>query len=143
MWILKSLYHQKQNCFWFLVSKQFHNHSVIIHHLRLFRCLNVKVRKIHEKLMFSESQYCFVNYIRNESWDLYNISNSKWQIGLRKHPSLSIEDIVPHFPVFLSCTSPKYSFCASYYIVKKNQPGNLTKCKPMQIVSKVFTAVLS
>ena len=47
--------------FWYLVSKKIHNHSVIIHLVRLLRCETVKIWKIHWKLKYSESQYCFAN----------------------------------------------------------------------------------
>ena len=47
--------------FWYLASKKFHNHSVIIHLVRLLRCETVKIWKIHWKLKYSESQYCFAN----------------------------------------------------------------------------------
>ena len=47
--------------FWYLVSKKIHNHSVIIHLVRLWRCETVKIWKIHWKLKYSESQYCFAN----------------------------------------------------------------------------------
>ena len=33
--------------FWYLVSKKFHNHSVIIHLVRNLRCETVKIWKIH------------------------------------------------------------------------------------------------
>ena len=33
--------------FWYLVSKKIHNHSVIIHLVRLLRCETVKIWKIH------------------------------------------------------------------------------------------------
>ena len=39
--------------FWYLVSKKFHNHSVIIHLVRLLRSETVKIWKIHWKLMYS------------------------------------------------------------------------------------------
>ena len=44
-----------------LVSKKYHKHSVIIHFVRLLRCETVKIWKIHWKLNYSESQYCFAN----------------------------------------------------------------------------------
>ena len=47
--------------FWYIVSKKIHNHSVIIHLVRLLRCETVKIWKIHWKLKYSESQYCFAN----------------------------------------------------------------------------------
>ena len=48
--------------FWYLVSEKFHNHLlVIIHLVRLLRCKTVKIWKIHWKLKYSESQYCFAN----------------------------------------------------------------------------------
>ena len=48
--------------FWYLVSKKFHNHSVIIHLVKLLRCETVKIWKIHWKLKYSESGYCFANF---------------------------------------------------------------------------------
>ena len=39
--------------FWYLVSKKYHNHSVIIHLVRLWRSENVKIWKIHWKLKYS------------------------------------------------------------------------------------------
>ena len=35
--------------FWGLISKQFHNHSVIIHLGRLWRCISAEISKIHWK----------------------------------------------------------------------------------------------
>ena len=54
--------------FWYLVSKKFHNHSVIIHFERLLRCETVKIWKIHWKLKYSWSQYCFANISATEAW---------------------------------------------------------------------------
>ena len=53
--------------FWYLVSKKIHNHSVIIHLVRLLRCETVKIWKIHWKLKYSESQYCFANISATEA----------------------------------------------------------------------------
>ena len=47
--------------FRYLVSKKFHNHSVIIHLWRLWRSKTVEICKIHWKLIISKSQYCFAN----------------------------------------------------------------------------------
>ena len=44
--------------FWDLVSKKFHNHSVIIH---LWRCIIAEISKIHWKSTFKKHQYCFAN----------------------------------------------------------------------------------
>ena len=53
--------------FWYLVSKKIHNHSVIIHLVRLLRCETVKIWKIHGKLKYSESWYCFANISATEA----------------------------------------------------------------------------
>ena len=47
--------------FWYLVSKSFHDLLVIIHIQRLWRCITMKICKIHWKLMIFKSQYCFAN----------------------------------------------------------------------------------
>ena len=47
--------------FWDLVSKKFHNHSVIIHLWRFWRCINAEISKIHWKSMIKKHQYCFAN----------------------------------------------------------------------------------
>ena len=47
--------------FWDLVSKKFHNHSVIIHLWRLRRCIIAEISKIHWKSMIKKHQYCFAN----------------------------------------------------------------------------------
>ena len=47
--------------FWDLVSKIFHNHSVIIHLWRLRRCIIAEISKIHWKSMIKKHQYCFAN----------------------------------------------------------------------------------
>ena len=54
-------FHHYIGTFWYLVSKKFHDHPVIIHLERLLRCKTVKIWKIHWKLKYSESQYCFAN----------------------------------------------------------------------------------
>ena len=63
-------FHHYIGTFWYLVSKKFHNHSVTIHLVRLLRCETVKIWKIHWKLMFSKSQYCFANISTTEAWIL-------------------------------------------------------------------------
>ena len=55
------LFHYYIGTFWYLVSKNFHFHPVIIHLERLLRCETVKICKIHRKLKYSESQDCFGN----------------------------------------------------------------------------------
>ena len=47
--------------FWYLVSKSFHDLLVIIHIQRLWRCITMKICKIHWKLMIFKSQNCFAN----------------------------------------------------------------------------------
>ena len=47
--------------FWDLVSKKFHNHSVIIHLWRLWGCIIAEISKIHWKSMIKKHQYCFAN----------------------------------------------------------------------------------
>ena len=47
--------------FWDLVSKKFHNHSVIIHLWWFWRLIYVQICKIHWKFMIFKSQYCFAN----------------------------------------------------------------------------------
>ena len=47
--------------FWYLSSQEYHRQSVIIHILRLLRCIMVKIWKMHWKLKYSENQYCFAN----------------------------------------------------------------------------------
>ena len=47
--------------FWYLVSKEFHDNLIIFHLERLLRCETVKIWKIHWKLKYLESQYCFAN----------------------------------------------------------------------------------
>ena len=53
--------------FWYLVSKKIHNHSVIIHLVRLLRCETVKIWKIHWKLETFCFKYWgdFANYLNN------------------------------------------------------------------------------
>ena len=53
--------------FWDLVSKKFHNHSVIIHLWRLRRCIIAKISKIHWKSMIKKHQYCFANISATEA----------------------------------------------------------------------------
>ena len=45
--------------FWDLVSKKFHNHSVIIHLWRLRRCIIAEILKNTLKSMIKKHQYCF------------------------------------------------------------------------------------
>ena len=59
--------------FWYLVSKKIHNHSVIIHLVRLLRCKTVKIWKIHWKLKYSESQYCFAHISPMEAQIFMNV----------------------------------------------------------------------
>ena len=47
--------------FWYLSSQKYQRQSVIIHILRLLRCIMVKIWKMHWKLKYLKSQYCFVN----------------------------------------------------------------------------------
>ena len=54
--------------FLYLVSIKIHYHSVIIHLVRLLRCETVKIWKIHWKLKYSESQYCFAYISATEAW---------------------------------------------------------------------------
>ena len=54
--------------FWDLVSKKFHNHSVIIHLWRLWRCIIAKISKIHWKSMIKKHQYCFANISATKAW---------------------------------------------------------------------------
>ena len=53
--------------FWYLVSKDFDNYSVIKHLWRLWRCKTVEICKIHWKLMIFKSQYCFANISATEA----------------------------------------------------------------------------
>ena len=41
--------------------QKFHDHPVIFHLERLLRCETVKIWKIHWKLKYLESQYCYAN----------------------------------------------------------------------------------
>ena len=59
--------------FWYLVSKKLHDHSVIIYLVRLLRCETVKIWKIHWKLTYSESLYCFANIFEMEAWILWHL----------------------------------------------------------------------
>ena len=54
-------FHHYIGTFWYLVSKQLNDHPVIIHLERLLRCETDNIWKIHWKLKYSESQYCFAN----------------------------------------------------------------------------------
>ena len=47
--------------FWDLVSKKIHNHSVIIHFWRLWRCIIAEISKIHWKSKIEKHQYYFAN----------------------------------------------------------------------------------
>ena len=60
-WMSYVFFHHYTGTFWHLVSKKIHDHPVIIHLERLLRCKTVKLWKIHWKLKYSESQYCFAN----------------------------------------------------------------------------------
>ena len=60
-------FHHYIGTFWYLLSKKFHEHPVIIHLERLLRCKTVKIWKIHWKLMFSKSPYCFANISTTEA----------------------------------------------------------------------------
>ena len=53
--------------FWDLVSKKFHNHSVIIHLWRLRRWKIAEISKIHWKSMIKKHKYCFANISATEA----------------------------------------------------------------------------
>ena len=81
--------------FWYLVSKKFHNHEVIIRLLRLLRCETVKIWKRHWKLMFSESQCCFANISRTEAlifmkfYVVVNYYLVNWTFEFHEHSCLA------------------------------------------------------
>ena len=52
-------FHHYIGTFWYLVSKKCDDHPVIIHLEILLRCETVQIWKIHWKLKYSESRYCF------------------------------------------------------------------------------------
>ena len=80
-------FHHYIGTFWYLLSKKFHEHPVIIHLERLLRCKTVKIWKIHWKLMFSKSQYCFASISTTEAQILM-----KFYMMVNKHlVSLSIK----------------------------------------------------
>ena len=54
--------------FWYLVSKKFHNHLVIIHLWRLWGCIIAEISKIHWKSMIKKHQYCFANISATKAW---------------------------------------------------------------------------
>ena len=54
--------------FWDLVSKKFHNHSVIINLWRLRRCIIAEIPKIHWKSMIKKHQYYFANISATKAW---------------------------------------------------------------------------
>ena len=54
--------------FWYLVSKKFNDHPVIIHLEILLRCETVQIWKIHWKLKYLESRYCFANISPTKAW---------------------------------------------------------------------------
>ena len=54
-------FHHYIGTFWYLVSKQFHDHPVVIHLERLLRCKSVKIWKKNWKFKYSKSQNCFAN----------------------------------------------------------------------------------
>ena len=60
--------------FWDLVSKKFHNHSVIIHLWRLRRCIIAEISKIYWKSMIKKHQICVAK-----------ISATKAQIFIKFH----------------------------------------------------------
>ena len=60
-------FHHYIGTFWYLVSKKFNDHPVIIHLDRLLRCETVQIWKIHLKSKRSESQYCFANISATEA----------------------------------------------------------------------------
>ena len=54
--------------FWDLVSKKIHNHSVIIHFWRLWRCIIAEISKIHWKSKIEKHQYYFANISATKAW---------------------------------------------------------------------------
>ena len=60
-------FHHYIGTFWYLDFKKFHGHPEIIPLDRLLRCEIVKIWKIHWKLMFLKSQYCFANISTTEA----------------------------------------------------------------------------
>ena len=64
--------------FWYLSSQKYHRQSVIILIWRHWRCIMVKIWKIHWKFKYSESQYCFANISAMRAWifmKFYTVNN--------------------------------------------------------------------
>ena len=83
--------------FWYLVFKNVHNLSVIIHLWKLLRHVTLKIWKIHtcRKLRIKQTSILLCKYILNESFNLYGTYIHKI---VKNHQQIFCKDPCSHAP---------------------------------------------